>query len=254
MNALVASLNDHFQPEIDFFMEQESLKISKIDIKINNYKNQLKRSLSDKNSQIDYILSEIEYYEKKKANFEKEAEKSKERIKILKRQKDSLVKKYDVLIGQSRNTHLNEQDISNTLYFNTIFFLESRLDRIQRAEYNLEMFLSEKQDEIIKNHMSCNGLLVKKRKVQEKYLIGKEKIDLLISGLENDKFLRQRDTHKNKFAVQTIKPPVSLSNAVKPNKKLIIFLTAISSFFVSIFCAFVFEYFRNYNKSMGKNN
>nr|MDA3790868.1 hypothetical protein [Desulfobacula sp.] len=77
-----------------------------------------------------------------------------------------------------------------------------------------------------------------------------EKFDLLINGLETNKKLLQ-NIHKAKLAVETIIPPESLSNPVKPKKELTIFLSFVSSLFMSIFFVFVFEYFRKYNKRMG---
>ncbi|MDA3787993.1 MAG: Wzz/FepE/Etk N-terminal domain-containing protein [Desulfobacula sp.] len=60
LNSLVVSLNEYFQPKINDFKEQQTLKISEIDIQINNYKNQLRIVLVDKTDQINYLLKEIE--------------------------------------------------------------------------------------------------------------------------------------------------------------------------------------------------
>jgi LPS O-antigen subunit length determinant protein (WzzB/FepE family) len=249
LNSLVGFLNNHFQPEIDYFMGQQNLKILDIDLQINSHQNKLQQILTDRNDQLSYISKEILYWENSKISIEKETGQIQNRIEIIKNQKETIEKKYDVLMGQSKITHLNEKNISdNILYFNIIVFLESKLDRVHALEYNLQMLLLNKQNQIATNFKIYNTLLNNKIKVQNQYFLNKKNIDLMISKLENNKDSEQRNIHQKALAVEILKPPDDLSNSVKPRKKLIIFLSFASSLFISIFCAFLFEYFRNYNK------
>lgn len=236
LNILIEYLNEYFKPELNNVIEEKMVLISDIDRKISVYKHQIKSGLLDKEFQLNFILGEISYLEKMNADLEKEVAKIEQQIRNLEKQTKSIEQKH-------RDIPDNKLNFTNALY------LEAKLDRIQGMEYFLNMSLFKKQNIIGLNRMKLKNLLDQKRKQIEKYSLEKDRIEFSIAGLENEKESIQKDIHGSKYTIDTVNTPSYLSNPVKPQKKLIILLSAIISFFIATFCVFLFEYFRKYKEN-----
>ncbi len=251
LNELIDSINQYFQSDFDFYIEQHNEKILSINLQLSQYENKQKRALINKNEQINRIVSDLSYFEKNRSTIEREIELIEAQKKNIKQEKSNIKRRYDIETEKLSKFNPNQKlNLTGINYYNTVLFFELKLDRIQKLEYNLQKLLVENRNQLAANINNVQKLYVEKKRIQEKFFIDIdiEDTNLIINEIKNKRNLLQNNFYKNKFAIGVVISPVSSFSPVKPKKELIIILSLITSLFLSIFSAFIFEYFKNYNK------
>lgn len=255
LKALIFFLSDRYRSKLVYFIEKEKENIKQIDERLSVIKKESQFELADKNENLEDISKEILFHVLNREVLESEREYIKSEIFETEKSVQENEQQKVLLEQKKAMQHSSSESfpLETLLILNSSSNLENRLNSQQNLIFNLKVSLSNKKRDILEEESIMNKLNYKKQSLERHYQLQYEESIQEKKNLELSKELIQHEVDRlngikiNNKAIRMIKEPSASSSPVKPKKKFVLLIAVFLGLFVSFVCAFIMEYFKNYN-------